>query len=227
VLIAVGLIGVSPVALGLFHGATSQWERLSFIGQTYGAASAVVAVLALAGVVVTLGYQARETRRAREETRRNTTADLLRMAMTDPDLDKCWGPVPLRDDPTTRKQQLYTNMIIAAWELSWEMGATPEHRLRVNANEMFRGQIGRDFWRNAGARRLAGSANRRERRFHEILDEEYRRALADHPHSELRPDPRTPQREPGRMWSGVRKRLVWAGIGAGVVAAFYRVLRRR
>lgn len=91
---AVALIGVSPIALGAFHGPTDKWERFSFIGQTYGAASAIVSVLALVGIVMTLSYQARETKLAREETRRQAVSDLLKMAMEDPDLDECWGPVP-------------------------------------------------------------------------------------------------------------------------------------
>ena len=178
VLLGVALISLSPLALGVFHGATAQWERLSFIGQTYGAASAIISVLALVGVVLTLGYQARETKRAREETRRQAIADLLKMAMEDPDLDECWGPMPAPDDQKSRKQQLCTNMIIAAWEMSYETGATPEHRLRYNANEMFSGEVGRTFWRNSRESRLSTSANRRERRFHQILDEEYQRILA-------------------------------------------------
>jgi hypothetical protein len=111
-LTAVALIGISPIALGAFHGATDRWERLGFIGQTYGAASAIISVLALVGIVLTLSYQARETKLAREETRRQAIGDLLKMAMEDPDLDECWGPVPQPDDPKTRKQLLYTKMII-------------------------------------------------------------------------------------------------------------------
>jgi uncharacterized BrkB/YihY/UPF0761 family membrane protein len=98
-LMAIALIGISPIALGVFHGGTGRWERLSFIGQTYGAASAIVSVLALVGIVLTLSYQAREAKLAREETRRQAVGDLLRMAMEDPDLDECWGPVPPPDDP--------------------------------------------------------------------------------------------------------------------------------
>jgi uncharacterized membrane protein len=49
-LVAVTLIGISPIALGIFHGATGKWERLSLIGQTYGAASAIISVLALVGI---------------------------------------------------------------------------------------------------------------------------------------------------------------------------------
>jgi uncharacterized membrane protein len=172
---AVALIGVSPIALGIFHGATGKWERLSFIGQTYGAASAIVSVLALVGIVLTLSYQAREAKLAREETRRQAVGDLLRMAMDDPDLDECWGPIPLPDDPKTRKQLLYTNMIISEWALSFETKALPEARLRAIANEMFHGHVGRTYWEGAREARLATSASRREQRFHEILDEEYER----------------------------------------------------
>src|SRR5690349_15819323 len=78
-LTAVALIGISPIALGAFHGPTDKWERFSFIGQTYGAASAIVSVLALVGIVLTLSYQARETKLAREETRRQAISDLLKM----------------------------------------------------------------------------------------------------------------------------------------------------
>jgi hypothetical protein len=38
--------------------------------KTYGAASAIISVLALVGIVLTLSYQAREAKLAREETRR-------------------------------------------------------------------------------------------------------------------------------------------------------------
>ncbi|MFB9830988.1 DUF6082 family protein [Actinoallomurus acaciae] len=131
---AVALIGISPVALGIFHGATGKWERLSFIGQIYGAASAIISVLALVGIVLTLSCQAREAKLACQETRRQAVSDLLKMAMDDPDLDECWGPVPPPDDPKTRKQLLYTNMIISEWSLSFEtntpQGARSCHRER-------------------------------------------------------------------------------------------------
>jgi hypothetical protein len=57
-LLVVGLIGASPLALNGFQGAKDHWERLSFIGQTYGAASAILSVLALIGVVATLVFHA-------------------------------------------------------------------------------------------------------------------------------------------------------------------------
>lgn len=149
-----------------------------------------------------------------------TTVLLLLITMTavalmeDPDLDECWGPVPPPDDPKTRKQLLYTNMIVAEWAMSFETKALPEVRLRANANEMFQGRVGRDYWRTARKSRLSTSAGRRERRFHEILDEEYNRA---------RPvvDPPVTERT-----GAVRGRLLWmAGGAVGVVVC--RLLRGR
>ncbi|MEV0402991.1 DUF6082 family protein [Actinoallomurus sp. NPDC050550] len=219
ILTAVALIGISPIALGVFHGATNKWERFSFIGQTYGAASAIVSVLALVGIVVTLSYQAREAKLAREETRRQAVGDLLKMAMEDPDLDECWGPVPSPDDPRTRKQLLYTNMIIAEWSLSFETRALPEVRLRAIANEMFQGRVGRHYWKSAREARLSTSANSRERRFHEILDEEYQRAR-------LLATPSPPVRTTVKHPLGKKARLLWAGLGVAS-ALLYRSLRSR
>lgn len=217
---AIALIGISPIALGVFHGGTGRWERLSFIGQTYGAASAIVSVLALVGIVLTLSYQAREAKLAREETRRQAVGDLLRMAMEDPDLDECWGPVPPPDDPKTRKQLLYTNMIIAEWSLSFETRALPEARLRAIANEMFQGQVGRDYWESARETRLSTSAGHRERRFHEILDEEYERAQ---PPAIARPPVQTSTTAQALTR---KERLLWVGAGAAA-AMLYRSLRGR
>ncbi|TDE33658.1 hypothetical protein E1289_11715 [Actinomadura sp. 6K520] len=53
--------------------------------------------VALIGIVATLIFQARETKIAREEARRIAIAELLKMAMDDPDLDEAWGPVPARN----------------------------------------------------------------------------------------------------------------------------------
>jgi hypothetical protein len=53
VVLSVGLIGASPLALDAFRGSTSHWNRLSAFGQTYGAASAILSVLAVLGVADT------------------------------------------------------------------------------------------------------------------------------------------------------------------------------
>lgn len=182
-LLVIGLIGASPWALRAFSGPTSRWERWSFIGQTYGAASALLSVLALIGIVTTLIFQAHDTRIAREEARRVAIAELLKMAMDDPALDEAWGPIPEGASRKARRQLMYINMIVSEWRMSYETKALPEVRLRAISREMFSGRPGRAYWLEAREARLNTSTNKRARRFHEILDEEYHRAPAPPPES--------------------------------------------
>jgi ABC-type sulfate transport system permease component len=77
VVLSVGLIGASPLALDTFRGSTSYWNRLSAIGQTYGAASAVLSVLTIIGVAVTLVLQARDSRALRLQAIRESHIRLL------------------------------------------------------------------------------------------------------------------------------------------------------
>ncbi|MGI5208326.1 DUF6082 family protein [Spirillospora sp. CA-108201] len=135
-LVVIALIAASPWALRAFGGPTARWERLSFIGQTYGAASALLAALALIGIAATLIFQAHDTKIAREEARRIAIAELLKMAMDDPALDEAWGPVPADADPRARRQLMYINMIISEWQMSFETKALPEKRLRAISRDV-------------------------------------------------------------------------------------------
>ena len=109
-------------------------------------------------------------------------------------------------------------MIISEWSLSFETGALPEGRLRVIANEMFQGSVGRGYWESVRETRLATSAGRRERRFHEILNEEYDRATPSASSST------TARACAGKSMLTKRERLLWAAAGAFVVW-FFRSIR--
>ncbi|HEX6473278.1 MAG TPA: DUF6082 family protein [Streptosporangiaceae bacterium] len=226
-LLVVDLIAISPVALDLVSGSTSRWERLSFIGQTYGA---ILSVLALIGVVTTLWLQARETKLNREEARRAAIEDLLKMAMDDPDLDECWGPVPAGEDAKVRRQQMYVNMIISEWQMSFETKALGESRLRAISREMFEGAAGQRFWRAARDIRISTSETKSARRFHEILDGEYQRALASA--ATVPPSPGDAgQAAPPSLGRerGLRGTVQWVavGVGAALAAVLWRLVRHR
>lgn len=225
VLLAAGLVGLSPLALDVFQGEARYWERLSFIGQTYGAASALLSVVAIIGVIATLVYQAREVKVAREEARRAAMSDLLKMAMQDPDFNECWGPTGLDEPFTDQRQHMYVNLILSQWQVSFETGALGEKRLRVIAAEMFRGRVGRKFWADAREVRLATTENRRAQRFHQVLDEAYHSVR----HLPVPPPREKPSAKNHTPDSAHRSRvhpLVWLGIGAAVSAVIYRVLGR-
>ncbi|GAA4920117.1 DUF6082 family protein [Streptomonospora salina] len=225
VAVAASLVGLSPLVLDVFRGGNSYWERLSFIGQTYGAASALLSVFAIIGVTATLVYQAREVKVAREEARRSAIGDLLKMAMEDPDFNECWGPTGLDEPFKDQRQHMYVNMVLSQWQTSYETGALGDKRLRAIAEEMFLGRVGRRFWEDTREIRMATSENRRARRFHEVLDEAYRNVA----HLPIpNPDPPQDHREPSARHR-LRRRitpLLWISLGAGSAAIAKKALAR-
>jgi len=180
VVVSLGLVVLSPFALDRF-GMSEAWGRRSEIGQTYGAAAALVSVLALAGISVSLVLQAREAKIAREYTSRAVHSELMRMAMDDPAYRECWGPFGASGDEVALRQHMYVNLIVSYWQSRYELGMFSDAHLRVGASAMFAAMPGRRFWSAAREARLAVSDTRRLRRFHRILDEEYRKAEAAGP----------------------------------------------
>ena len=71
ILISLTLVTLSPFALRVIIFLPGiNWVKLSNVGQTYGAVSALVAALALAGVAISIAMQAREARYNRWEAGR-------------------------------------------------------------------------------------------------------------------------------------------------------------
>ncbi|MFB9830962.1 DUF6082 family protein [Actinoallomurus acaciae] len=174
---------VSPLALDLFGGSAYSWARRGDIGQTYGAAAALLSVLALGGVAVSLVLQARESKANREHASRLIHTDLLKMAMDDPAYLERWGPYSSATDPVAQRQAMYVNLILSYWESRYELGQLSETHLREAAAHMFRATPGRNFWADSRALRTDTAESRRARRFHQILDAEYLRALTPGPSS--------------------------------------------
>lgn len=71
VVASVSLVIASPLVLDGLDTGEQDWNRLSEIGQTYGAVSAIIAVIALVGVMVSLIIQSRKP--ARLGTQHNET----------------------------------------------------------------------------------------------------------------------------------------------------------
>ncbi|WP_017592544.1 DUF6082 family protein [Nocardiopsis potens] len=225
------LLGLSPLALDGLGGGPEYWERLSFIGQTYGAASALLAGAALIGVAATLVLQARETRLSRENALRESNAELLRMAMEDPVYAACWGENLTDAGGTAQRQSMYTNMILSQWEMAYESRSIDDGHLRALAARLFAGRVGWDFWADVREVRISTAASRRSRRFHAILDEEFagrpRRPAAPTP----APDrPSAPARPPAPAAlptaAGAAAGLL-AGLGAALLARRLEASRPR
>lgn len=177
---ALGSVALSPALMNRFGPVgtpetQAEWQRLSNIGQTYGAASALLSVLALLGVAVSLVMQARESRAAREQARRALHFELLRMAMDDPFYLAVWGPFAPSDKDLYR-EHMYANLIVSHWQTDWDVGTLDEEHLREISAVFFQGPAGHRFWGNTRDMRLKAERRHRKRgRFIRILDDEWRK----------------------------------------------------
>ncbi|MEU7588513.1 DUF6082 family protein [Micromonospora sp. NPDC049230] len=157
------------------------WPLLGNVGQTYGAASAILAALALIGVVSSLTLQAREAKAAREQALRALHTDLLKMAIDEPALLECWGPIEDAADIGWFRKHVYANLIVSHWQLMWEVDVLTAQHLEVLADQFFKGHVGRRFWAEARTPRMTAETSRRARRFTATVDRRYLAAVAAGP----------------------------------------------
>jgi hypothetical protein len=225
VIVSMGVVVVSPLALrAIDTGDGIDWDRLSSIGQTYGAVSAVVATVALLGVMISLIVQGREVREARKNARRSHHVELMRMAMDDPGYMECWGPY-LTDSFGAERQHTYVNLIVAHWYSEHEIGEMSDTLLRATAASVLASAPGRRYWQSSGTFWRDNYSGHRARRFHRVLEEVYQEAIKRPPST---PPPARAEPESGpaagvdRWWVAV----LAAGGGAAVALVAVRVVRR-
>ena len=169
-LIAIGgLVILSPFALVELAHFRHDWLQLSNIGQTYGAVSALLSSLALAGVIVSLLFQARDNQNAREQTTRTLHLELIRMELNDPSLMTAvgapWGlNLPAESGPI--REYLYVQMWVSFWAGNYTIGEMSDSTVRqLGARELFRSKAGRSYWAMIGEVQVANSSGRRNRFF--------------------------------------------------------------
>lgn len=179
--IVIGLIAFSPFALTRLEGLSKDWGKLSNIGQAYGAISALVSSLALAGIVISLLYQARAGHTAREQSIRTLQQQLIRMQMDDPTLMTAmgapWG-LPIPAESAKIREHLYIHMWTAFWAGNYVVGEMTAPTVRkVVRGELFNSKAGRTYW--AAIRDNVLSTNEgKYRHFALIVDDEYHKVLA-------------------------------------------------
>jgi hypothetical protein len=191
--IVLAIVAASPLALkglGSLHG--WRWWRLSNIGQTYGAASALLTALALIGVAGSIFLQAKEINANREQSSREHHAHLVEMALEDPVYQRCWGIEPSRLAPDAFRQRSYLNLIVSHWERDYRVNGIAEHTLRGNLAQLFQGEAARQWWADTGDFRKASATSRRDKRVWRIADKEFRKAISSGPPTVAAQAPSTP-----------------------------------
>jgi hypothetical protein len=87
------------------------------------------------------------------------------------------GPYFASENPDAQREHMYVNLIVSHFQINYELRAIGERHLRESAYILLSGEAGQRFWIGARELRLRTSDTRRDRHFHEIMDEEYQRAL--------------------------------------------------
>lgn len=177
-----GLVIVSPLALKELAHSRQDWSQLSNIGQTYGAVSALLSSLALIGVVVSLLYQARDSRTVHEEASRTFQHNLLKMELEDASLMNAFGApygLSIPSDLQSVRQFLFIHMWVSFLAGNYVIGESSEMSARYFArDELFRSTAGRRYWEAVRNGQLGESKGRRNR-FFRIVDDEYQKALSE------------------------------------------------
>jgi Family of unknown function (DUF6082) len=180
------LVIISPLALQRLAGISEiNWMDLSNVGQTYGAVSALLAALALGGVVISLLYQARDVKTAREQASRAVHHELLKMEMEDPFymgiLAAPWGLGAGLADYDSLRRNNFIHLWVSFWEGLYMLGDMSDSDVQSSVStELFTSADGRRYWSSTRDAKLSYAKGRR-RRFVKIVDQEYQKAVAGGP----------------------------------------------
>lgn len=163
---------------------TSAFKLLSDRTQAFSAASVLLSGIALAGVAVSLVYQAQQTKAVKDERDRATHRQMVYLAMEDRALAVCWEPPGIPMTFERYRQVIFTNLIMGRWHAAYQLGDVDASTLRFILDRHFRGEIGRLHWSHGRREWLRGAIGGRHRRalmFAEIVEERYQAAISAGP----------------------------------------------
>jgi hypothetical protein len=176
--IFLALVFLSPLALrNIDHLRNVNWVQLSYVGQTYGAISALLGAIALAGVVISINLQIRDARANRWAETRARHYELMKMALNEPIYMSAFTWPDITEE--AKRLGAYINLLLGLWETQWEFGDIPERQLRQQLAGALSTRAGREYWANAGAaRRQYDSNTRRQREFNRIAEAVYSESIS-------------------------------------------------
>src|SRR2546430_9173902 len=141
VVIALAAVALSPFLLGALDRFGVDWTRLSEIGQTYGAVSAVLSALALGAVAISVAIQARQARADQIQAVRGFHLDLVRLQLDDlPTYLPCWGPLDL-PGPQAQRRHIYTGLLFSYGSMGYGVGEISEPWLRKHGGRDVPGRV--------------------------------------------------------------------------------------
>lgn len=182
-------VGLAVAVSGQVDG--EQWNRLSDVGQTFGALSALISGLALGVVVVTARMQFRDMRHGRAELQRqmellsrnqselHRTAEvshldlllkILKMSIDDPTLAEVWPEYEPGLSEERNRQYLYANIIYQFNRASTQMNRYSDEQVLEHMRYLFTSPLMRDYWIAATRARKTLQPGSREYEFSQRVD---------------------------------------------------------
>ncbi|GAA1642368.1 DUF6082 family protein [Catellatospora bangladeshensis] len=176
-LIAVVLL--SPLLLETATKVMSgDWSLLSDVGQTYGAASAILSSFALIGIVLSIAVSLRQARVGQQDAARSMQFELMKLQLDDPTLNSSLPPDASADQVATWRRSIYRNMMFMYLRSSYFTEDISPDALRLQMEIIFRSPEARAWWPQARPAYATGSRLRMERMFVRIVNEQWRTAAA-------------------------------------------------
>ncbi len=175
-LIVAGLaaIIVSPLLFRLLARYTTGWADMANVGEAYGGVGAVLAGLALSGIVVSLLVQWRQSHADRTLAVRQHHFELIKLGLDEPLLLRRMAGSATNPDMALKR--IHANLWVAHWAMLWDLKYCDEQQLRNLVAPFFAADPEvRDWWQ-VHAPNWSAKWNRHRRRFQTILTEECNRA---------------------------------------------------
>lgn len=169
----------SPLLLKLLVPEDARWQQLSAVGETYGAASAILSAFALVAIGFSLFLQAKEMRLSRSAANRAHHLQLMQLQMTHPVLRRGLG---LPDNGLDPRLHIYLNLVMSHWEAAFVLGEMSERVLIAHArNEFFSTSAGGRFWESTRDYRRATADDKAALRFVDAIDDAWRQSRTSGP----------------------------------------------
>ena len=173
--IAMAGLAVSPMILESVYPAGQDHAKIGNLGQAYGAASAMIAGLALFVVAASVYVQHRQLKAMEIQSLAEFNEELVSLAMENPRYRQCWGS---RMSPPDIPEDLfyYCGKVMRVWITAWELGKIDESQAREYLQKFFDSEVPRRYWKANGVWHRGGQRPNRRHRFMDLVNEEYLRA---------------------------------------------------
>ncbi|MFH9013744.1 DUF6082 family protein [Streptomyces sp. NPDC017943] len=178
------LVAWSPFILRAIAPAGMDWNRLSEVGQAYGAVAVLFSAAAFLGAVVSIWHQGKQTRIMNEEIRSSMHKELIIRALDDESLMHCWDPPPAPSTFQEMRQHVFCNLIYRLWLTDYLVGRVTLEACEITLNLHFRGEVARRHWRIYGQLWndwAKANGNKRERNFVLLTQNAFEKAVGAGP----------------------------------------------